>query len=646
MYAKHLERIKESEIEHYKPMLFNEKDSKIIVGARNHILIMNQTDFESSMLEDYVSRLDIEKMKNCYQKGVDQEYCNNFITTLLQIPPIINYTKQGQILVCGTYSYSPECQIRQLNDNFDIVAKSTFIHSPHSPYWNTTSLLTKKGEFFFGGPLDYRGVDVTIIKQINILPTQEPEYVRGIQNNHYWINKDANFVASFQYEQHVYFLFRESDMEHSNMGGHRVMSRIGRVCKKDSGLQNHWTTFLKARLNCSLPGSIPFYLNEIQSVHYIHNDKSYRFYAVFNTPQNSLHGSAVCVFTMKSVLRSFEGAFRYQPSPSQLWQRQDDDHTVFNCQASHNDHSQSHLSLKYQLMDDAVQPINDKPLIFTKHEHFKLIAVDWIETKFDNFVQIIFIATNDGKLLKYVHWSNLDESCLIDAIQLINPKENQFLSMKFYRATDSLYFGTEKEFIRLSVDQCDKYPNEEECINSGDPYCGWNRYQMKCIRSSLGILRDENFIQNKNPQSCQQLWSDWFSCSVTDPKTFAQGICQCRQRPCASTTNNNCFKGFEYQVTDCVVYHTWKFLFVSVIVAVLLSSSITALMYFYFFPKIKKRAKKSKPTPKLEIYKKSPTLSLSPAYSMATSTVTSSLSCSTRNLDSIIREIGPKKLTI
>ncbi|XP_075678899.1 uncharacterized protein LOC142644796 [Dermatophagoides pteronyssinus] len=411
MYAKHLERIKESEIEHYKPMLFNEKDSKIIVGARNHILIMNQTDFESSMLEDYVSRLDIEKMKNCYQKGVDQEYCNNFITTLLQIPPIINYTKQGQILVCGTYSYSPECQIRQLNDNFDIVAKSTFIHSPHSPYWNTTSLLTKKGEFFFGGPLDYRGVDVTIIKQINILPTQEPEYVRGIQNNHYWINKDASFFASFQYDRHVYFLFRESDIEFANVDGHHVVSRIGRVCTNDTGVENFWTTFLKAR-------------------------------------------------------------------------------------------------------------------------------------------------------------------------------------------TDSLYFGTEKEFIRLSIDQCEKYQQKEECIHSGDPYCGWNQIHEKCIRSTNDNLQDENFIQSDRP-SCHQSWSEWFICSVTDSKSIAKHeICHCRRRPCQADSNNDCFKGFEYEVTDCIVYYSWTMLFIYVITAVILCSILTVSILFCISYS-KDKPKKPKTEPKL-----------------------------------------------
>ena len=40
---------------------------------------------------------------------------------------------------------------------------------------------------------------------------------------------------------------------------------MGRITAIDQLLQNKWTTFLKSRLNCSVPGEYPFYFNEIQS---------------------------------------------------------------------------------------------------------------------------------------------------------------------------------------------------------------------------------------------------------------------------------------------------------------------------------------------------------------------------------------------
>ena len=56
--------------------------------------------------------------------------------------------------------------------------------------------------------------------------------------------------------------------------------------QKDAGgrvlLQDNWTTFVKARLNCSLPGQFPFYYNELQSTFLLRKQRL--VYAVFTTP--------------------------------------------------------------------------------------------------------------------------------------------------------------------------------------------------------------------------------------------------------------------------------------------------------------------------------------------------------------------------
>lgn len=84
-----------------------------------------------------------------------------------------------------------------------------------------------------------------------------------------FISSDPNFVSSFSDKDHVYFWFREGAVEYMNCGK-AVYSRIGRVCKNDRGgpraNADTWTTFLKARLNCSMPGDYPFYFNEIGTV--------------------------------------------------------------------------------------------------------------------------------------------------------------------------------------------------------------------------------------------------------------------------------------------------------------------------------------------------------------------------------------------
>lgn len=68
-----------------------------------------------------------------------------------------------------------------------------------------------------------------------------------------------------------------------------IYSRVARVCKNDPGgktmLKENWTTFVKARLNCSIPGEYPFYYNEIQGMTYFADTGM--VYATFTTPRYS-----------------------------------------------------------------------------------------------------------------------------------------------------------------------------------------------------------------------------------------------------------------------------------------------------------------------------------------------------------------------
>lgn len=48
-------------------------------------------------------------------------------------------------------------------------------------------------------------------------------------------------------------------------------------------LKDNWTSFLKARLNCSLPGEYPFYFDEVQGISYSADDAE--LYATFTTPE-------------------------------------------------------------------------------------------------------------------------------------------------------------------------------------------------------------------------------------------------------------------------------------------------------------------------------------------------------------------------
>ncbi len=84
-------------------------------------------------------------------------------------------------------------------------------------------------------------------------------------------NSEPNFVSSYDIGNFTYFFFRENAVEHDC--GRTVFSRAARVCKNDIGgrflLEDTWTTFMKARLNCSRPGEIPFNYNELQGTFFL-----------------------------------------------------------------------------------------------------------------------------------------------------------------------------------------------------------------------------------------------------------------------------------------------------------------------------------------------------------------------------------------
>lgn len=82
---------------------------------------------------------------------------------------------------------------------------------------------------------------------------------------------EPHFVSVYEIGRFAYFFLRETAVE--NDCGKMVFSRVARVCKNDMGgrflLEDTWTTFMKARLNCSRSGEIPFYYNELQSTFYL-----------------------------------------------------------------------------------------------------------------------------------------------------------------------------------------------------------------------------------------------------------------------------------------------------------------------------------------------------------------------------------------
>ena len=213
-----------------------------------------------------------------------------------------------------------------------------------------------------------------------------------------------------------------------------IFPRVARVCKNDSGgphkFKNKWTTFLKARLNCSVPGDIPFYFDEIQAT--VSNVVSGSYgslndgiiYAVFTTPENSIAGSAICAFSLKDITTAFEeGEFKHQNAVNSNWLPVPKSQVPVPrpgiCHSSsYNEHynktsttEEQRLNFirRHSLMDWSVPGLTQSP-IFVKTslgERLTVIAVDVnVRAVNGKLYDVLFLGTTNGRVLKVI---NIDE---------------------------------------------------------------------------------------------------------------------------------------------------------------------------------------------------------------------------------------------
>lgn len=170
------------------------------------------------------------------------------------------------------------------------------------------------------------------------------------------------FVPALSSSIFAVFLFHAHNLIHSLafVSGQAVYSRVARICKNDMGgsqrvLEKHWTSFLKARLNCSVPGDSFFYFDVLQSITDIiqingiptvigvfttqlnrweqAGPRSQRFFVLLVGTWHdpivspfltifsffSIPGSAVCAFSMDDIEKVFKGRFKEQKTPDSVW---------------------------------------------------------------------------------------------------------------------------------------------------------------------------------------------------------------------------------------------------------------------------------------------------------------------------------------
>ncbi|XP_020829439.1 semaphorin-6D isoform X9 [Phascolarctos cinereus] len=444
--------------------------------------------------------------ENCAMKGKHKDECHNFIKVFVP-------RNDEMVFVCGTNAFNPMCRYYRLNTlEYDGEEISGLARCPFDARQTNVALFAD-GKLYSATVADFLASDAVIYRSMG-----DGSALRTIKYDSKWI-KEPHFLHAIEYGNYVYFFFREIAVEHNNLGK-AVYSRVARICKNDMGgsqrvLEKHWTSFLKARLNCSVPGDSFFYFDVLQSItDIIQINGIPTVVGVFTTQLNSIPGSAVCAFSMDDIEKVFKGRFKEQKTPDSVWTAVPEDKVPKprpGCCAKHGlaeayktsiDFPDETLSFikSHPLMDSAVPSIIEEPWFTKTRVRYRLtaIAVDHSAGPYQNYT-VIFLGSEAGVVLKILAKTtpfSLNDSVLLEEIDAYNhakcnaesEEDRKVISLQLDQDHHALYVAFSSCVIRIPLSRCERYGScKKSCIASRDPYCGWLS-QGACGRVKPGML--------------------------------------------------------------------------------------------------------------------------------------------------------------
>uniref|UniRef100_A0A8C5Y2R6 Semaphorin-6A n=1 Tax=Microcebus murinus TaxID=30608 RepID=A0A8C5Y2R6_MICMU len=479
----------------------------LYIAARDHIYTV---DIDTSHTEEiYCSKKLTWKSRQadvdtCRMKGKHKDECHNFIKVLLK-------KHDDMLFVCGTNAFNPSCRnykmdtLEPFGDEFSGMARCPY-DTKHA-----NIALFADGKLYSATVTDFLAIDAVIYRSLGDSPT-----LRTVKHDSKWL-KEPYFVQAVDYGDYIYFFFREIAVEYNTMGK-VVFPRVAQVCKNDMGgsqrvLEKQWTSFLKARLNCSVPGDSHFYFNILQAVtDVIRINGRDVVLATFSTPYNSIPGSAVCAYDMLDIANVFTGRFKEQKSPDSTWTPVPDERvpkprpgccagsSTLEKYATSNEFPDDTLNFikTHPLMDEAVPSIFNRPWFLRTMVRYRLtkIAVDTTAGPYQNHT-VVFLGSEKGIILKFLarigNGGFLNDSLFLEEMSVYNPEkcsydgveDKRIVGMQLDRASSSLYVAFSTCVIKVPLGRCERHGKcKKTCIASRDPYCGWVKEAGACAHLS------------------------------------------------------------------------------------------------------------------------------------------------------------------
>uniref|UniRef100_A0A8C3B1I0 Semaphorin-3C n=1 Tax=Cyclopterus lumpus TaxID=8103 RepID=A0A8C3B1I0_CYCLU len=469
----------------YRILQMDEDQDRMYVGCKDHVLSMDINNITLGTLKVFWPASP-SKIEECQMAGKDPTHgCGNFIR-------VVQPYNRTHLFMCGSGAYSPVCVYvnrghwahhmklspQSLTSSFltqeqvfhiDSRTESGKGRCSFNPQVNTASVMINQ-ELFSGMYIDFMGTDAAIFRSLT-----KRNAVRTDQHNSKWLSEpifiDAHLIpdGTDPNDAKLYFFFRESFCPQSDIGGQR-------------SLVNKWTTFLKARMVCSVleDDGTETHFDELENVFLLETDqpKGLLVFGVFTSTSSVFKGSAVCVYNMADILTVFNGPFAHREGPNFQWVAfqgripyprpgtcpggafTPDIHTTKEFPDDVVTFVRNH-----PVMFNPIYPVGRRPLVVRTNADYKYtsVAVDQV-TAADGNYQVLFLGTGITLL------------CTISL-----PKTNRAADIELFTLQQQLYVSSEFGGVAGLLHRCHAYGSAcADCCLARDPYCAWDG--LSCSR--------------------------------------------------------------------------------------------------------------------------------------------------------------------
>uniref|UniRef100_A0A7N5ZZ91 Sema domain-containing protein n=1 Tax=Anabas testudineus TaxID=64144 RepID=A0A7N5ZZ91_ANATE len=472
---------------------------------------------------------DVEK---CTVRGKNSDECYNYIKVLVP-------RNDETLFACGTNAFNPTCRNYKMStleqEGEEVVGQA---RCPFESRQSNVGLFAG-GDFYSATMTDFLASDAVIYRSLG----ESSPVLRTVKYDSKWL-REPHFLHAIEYGNYVYFFFSEIAVEYTTLGK-VVFSRVARVCKNDNGgsprvLERYWTSFLKARLNCSVPGDSFFYFDVLQSLtNVLQINHRPAVLGVFTTQANSITGSAVCAFYMDDIEKAFSGKFKEQRNSESAWTPVPEEQVpkprpgscagegsaaAYKSSTTFPDETLTFIK-SYPLMDESVPSVNDRPYFTRTTSRFKLtqIAVDTSAGPYKNYT-VVFLGSDNGHVLKILastEGTNASFSTqLLEDIDVYNPnkcgvrgEDRRVLGLELDRDHHALFVAFSSCVIRVPLSRCADYTGT---ISSA----ATNLRNVSTHDAVTGL--DKSLSQTANVM----LLSTWLiEFELTFPKKYSEVIC-------------------------------------------------------------------------------------------------------------------------